>query len=384
MITFKTFATIDLVFDLLIERYDIQPPKGLTPEQLFEWTRVKKTPIRLRSINIMRKLIDVLEEEDLHVLDRVKGFCNDVVANDPSRAGVARALLAIVTRVETKGIEMKRTIRATSDIPPPSILPRKWGKFKLLDVDPLEMARQLTIMESELFVKVQQNECITRSKESVSSDPDSIKSILTVASKLADWVAKSILSKHDTTKRAATIKYFINVAERCRYLHNYSSMAALIAGLNSPPVRRLERTWENVSARNTAILDDLEKTLDTAHNFQGYKVIISSLQSPCVPFLGVCLTVLTFIPHDGNDILTESGLINFQKCQKIADVIQEIEKFQMRPYNLTKLANVRAFIDESLALLDDVPDLWQLSLEREPAEKEYEKTARLLQESGFL
>ena len=48
MMTFKSFATIDLVFDSLVERYNMQPPEGLTPEQLAEWTRVKKTPIRLR------------------------------------------------------------------------------------------------------------------------------------------------------------------------------------------------------------------------------------------------------------------------------------------------------------------------------------------------
>ena len=172
--------------------------------------------------------------------------------------------------------------------------------------------------------------------------------------------------------------------QRCRYLHNYSSMAALIAGLNCPPIRRLKRTWEQVNMRNTAVLDDLEKTLDTAHNFQGYKAIISSLQPPCVPFLGVYLTVLTFIQDGAKDTLKEGGLINFQKRQKTADVIQEITKFQMQPYNLTKLANIRAFIDESLVLLDNVPDFWQLSLEREPREREDEKMARLLQESGFL
>lgn len=217
---------------------------------------------------------------------------------------------------------------------------------------------------------------------------------------MADWVADAVLSKEDPRRRAAVIKHFINVAEvtiiplmyyhcltipqRCRYLNNYSSMAALIAGLNCPPIRRLKRTWEQVNMRNTAILDDLEKTLDTAHNFQGYKAIISSLQPPCVPFLGVYLTVLTFIQDGAKDTLKEGGLINFQKRQKTADVIQEITKFQMQPYNLTKLANIRAFIDESLVLLDNVPDFWQLSLEREPREREDEKMARLLQESGFL
>ena len=52
-----------------------------------------------RSINIMRKLIDVLEREDLHILDRVKDFCNEVAATDPTIAGVAKTVLSIITRV---------------------------------------------------------------------------------------------------------------------------------------------------------------------------------------------------------------------------------------------------------------------------------------------
>jgi hypothetical protein len=52
-----------------------------------------------RSINIMRKLIDVLEREDLHILDRVKSFCNEVTAADPGIAGVAKTVLSIINRV---------------------------------------------------------------------------------------------------------------------------------------------------------------------------------------------------------------------------------------------------------------------------------------------
>lgn len=386
MMTFKSFATIDKVFDMLVERYNIQPPEGLSQAELEEWTTEKKTPIKLRVINTMRKLIDVLEKEDLRILDRVKAFASDIITSEPERAPVAKTLLGIVQRVERNGIESKRTMHTTtSDFPPPSILPRKGGnKIKLLDIDPLELARQLTILESELFFKIKQSECIARAKDSTPAGPDNIKNVITLANQMAHWVADAVLSKEDPRRRAAVIKHFINVAERCRHLSNYSSMAALLAGLNCPPIRRLKRTWEQVNVRVTGVLDDLEATLDTAHNFQGYKAIISRRQPPCVPFLGVYLTVLTFIQDGARDTLNEGGLINFQKRQKTADVIQEITKFQMLPYNLTKLATIRQFIDESLAALPEDPDFWQLSLEREPREREDEKMARLLQESGFL
>lgn len=63
-------------------------------------------------------------------------------------------------------------------------------------------------------------------------------------------------------------------------------MAALLAGLNSPPIRRLKRTWDLLNARVTATLDDVEKTLDSGRNFTGYRNLLATLAPPCIPFFG--------------------------------------------------------------------------------------------------
>lgn len=44
--------------------------------------------------------------------------------------------------------------------PPPPILPRSNRKLKFLDIDPLELARQLSLVESKLFCQIQANECL--------------------------------------------------------------------------------------------------------------------------------------------------------------------------------------------------------------------------------
>lgn len=50
MMTFKSFSSVDEVFDMLVARFNIQPPEGVTPEQLEEWKKIKKAPIRLRFV----------------------------------------------------------------------------------------------------------------------------------------------------------------------------------------------------------------------------------------------------------------------------------------------------------------------------------------------
>lgn len=64
----------------------------------------------------------------------------------------------------------------TSAVPPP-IQPKAGKKLKLLDIDPLEMARQLTIMESNLYQAIKPIECLQRSRENKGDHKDNITNV---------------------------------------------------------------------------------------------------------------------------------------------------------------------------------------------------------------
>jgi hypothetical protein len=122
-------------------------------------------------------------------------------------------------------------------------------------------------------------------------------------------------------------------------------------------------------------------SLNTLHDY------ISSLTYSFCRLVGVFLTTLTFVQEGSKDILPDN-LVNFRKRQKASEVIQDIKRWQSRPHNFQPLAPVLVYIEESLAAFSDQPAIgerfWKTSLEREPREREDEKMARLLQESGFL
>jgi son of sevenless-like protein len=378
LMTFRSFSTANEVFELLVQRFNIHPPEGMTPEEHKTWVERKQKPIMVRVINIFKSMAtDSGLEEEPEILDKIREFASSVINVAP----VSKTLILVVDRAK-KGDTIKMTA-TTTEPPPPSYIPRR-GKLKLLEIEPLELARQLTILESRLYLKITPTECLERGRDS-SDRVDNIKNIITTANKLAEWVAESILSKEDPRRRANIIKHFIVVAERCRHLNNFSSMAALIAGLNTPPIRRLKRSWEQVNTRTIAVLEDVERTLDSGKNFNGYRQMLAKVDPPCVPFLGVYLTILVFINDGNKDILAKEGnLINFNKRQKAAEIIREIKKYQSKPYNLAPVESIQSFLRESLAIDRSSDYFWQLSLEREPREREDEKMARLLQESGFL
>ncbi|KAI0826880.1 ras GEF [Trametes gibbosa] len=387
LMTFKSFMTVDDLFELLTKRFWIQPPPGLKQQELEEWTRLKQQIVRVRVLNTFRTMVtddDILEKEDMYILGRMKEFASD---EEVITFAAAKQLLILIERAQRGGDASIKT-NTVPITPPAPLFPKSSKKPKLIDIDPLELARQLTLMEAALYKKIRPMECLQRSREAKpGKTADNITTIIQLSNRIANWVAESVLAREDSQKRARVVKHFINLADRCRGMQNYSTMTAVISGLNTPPIRRLKRTWEQVNAKIMSQLKVCESTIDTNKNFNNYRSLLATIQPPCVPFIGVYLTTLTFI-NDGAEDKLAGDMINFRKRQKAAEVIQDIKRWQAKPYNYQTVTPVLAYLEESFNQYVDGVDygdqFWNLSLEREPREREDEKMARLLQESGFL
>ncbi|KAJ7505491.1 ras guanine nucleotide exchange factor domain-containing protein [Mycena galericulata] len=386
LMTFKSFTTVDDLFDLLVQRFWIQPPPKLTPAEREEWGKLKQHVIQIRVLNTFKSMVvddDVLEKDDLFILDRMKEF---ITTEEVSKFPAAKQLLILIERAQRGGDSMIKMVTAPQGVPPQPLVPRTSKKLKLLDIEPLELARQLTIMESQLYQRIRPMECLQRAREQRTENIDNITVVIQTSNKIALWVAESVLSKEDSRRRAGAVKHLISVADRCRVLNNFSTMAAITAGLNTPPIRRLKRTWEQVNQRYMAQFSACEMTIDSNKNFTKYRSMMTSVIPPCVPFIGVFLSTLQFI-QDGNPDNLQGNLVNFRKRQKASEVINDIKRWQA-PFNFHAIPSVQAYIEESLNAVSDTREsserFWNISLEREPREREDEKMARLLQESGFL
>lgn len=59
------------------------------------------------------------------------------------------------------------------------------NRLKLLDIDPLELARQLTIIEFALYKKIKAIECLQRSREQkVGENKDHITDVIQLTNKV--------------------------------------------------------------------------------------------------------------------------------------------------------------------------------------------------------
>jgi son of sevenless-like protein len=74
----------------------------------------------------------------------------------------------------------KLTIDSLINAPPHPILPRSTRKLKLLDIDSTEMARQLTLLEFNLFKRIRMIDCLHQmnGQKAQSSPVDNISVII--------------------------------------------------------------------------------------------------------------------------------------------------------------------------------------------------------------
>lgn len=131
--------------------------------------------------NVMKQWIEnfFYEDDEESVLERVHEFAK----NEMGDTNNARQVMQAVERRVSGSVPSNPHPLQTSDLnilqkqagaprrrgpqkplgdPPAPIVPRSGRKLKFLDIDPLELARQLTIIESRLFTSIGPVECLTK------------------------------------------------------------------------------------------------------------------------------------------------------------------------------------------------------------------------------
>lgn len=385
LLTYRSFTTAQELFELLVKRWTIQPPYGLGGADLQTWTDRKQKPIRFRVVNIIKSWFDTFwmepnDENSQQLMQRVYAFAKDTVQST-STPGAGPLMTAIEQRMRGQDASSKRLVLTLNSQAPAPIIPKNMRKLKFLDIDALEFARQLTMIESKLYGKIKPTECLNKTwqKKLAPGEPDpadNVKSLILHSNQLTNWVAQMILTQADVKRRVVVIKHFVAIADKCRSLNNFSCLTSIISALGSAPIHRLNRTWSQVNARTTQTLESMRKLMGSTKNFNEYRESLHKANPPCIPFFGIYLTDLTFIEDGIPGVIKKTQLINFAKRAKTAEVIRDIQQYQNVPYGLQAVPELQDYILKNMQSAGDVHEMYERSLQVEPREREDEKIAR--------
>ncbi|KAH7228879.1 ras guanine nucleotide exchange factor domain-containing protein [Fusarium oxysporum] len=384
LLTYRSFTTARELFEMLIKRFNIQPPEGLSQADFEIWRDRKQKLIRFRVVNILKNWLDNFWMEDYNdeskqLVRDVYSFAKDTVKSTET-PGSAPLMAVLDQRLSGKEAGARRMIQTVNQNTPTPIMPKNMKKLKFLDIDVVEFARQLTIVESRLYGKVKATECLNKTwrKKVPEGEPDlapNVKALILHSNQMTNWVAEMILAQMEVKKRVVVIKHFVSVADRCRSLNNFSTLTSIISALGTAPIARLKRTWDQVPQRTHATLESMRRVMASTKNFGEYREALHAANLPCIPFFGVYLTDLTFI-EDGIPSIIKTNLINFAKRAKTAEVIRDIQQYQNVGYSLQPVPELQDYILNNMQAAGDVHEMYDKSLQVEPREREDEKIVR--------
>ncbi|KAF2072720.1 hypothetical protein CYY_005961 [Polysphondylium violaceum] len=241
------------------------------------------------------------------------------------------------------------TDTAVSSPPTPTPATTPTANFSILDYQPIEVAHVLTTLCHQSFAAIDKREFLQQ--RWTKNKAPNIQALTEQFNRFSQVCITEILKTKNSKHRSTVIAHFISIAYSCFELNNIAGVATIIYGLNSAPISRLKKSWSKLTKESTQAFEYLDKIVTPLKNYISLRHLMTTIQPPCVPFLGIHLKDLTFIEEGNPSII--GGLINFYKQRKIYEVIFQISQYQQLAYsNLSKNPAILDFYLHS-NVLDD-------------------------------
>ncbi|XP_039593644.1 rap guanine nucleotide exchange factor 5 [Polypterus senegalus] len=245
---------------------------------------------------------------------------------------------------------------------------QQWAS-RILGMNTWDVALALTNFDWNLFNCIHEQELIyyTFSRQGSGPNTFNLDLLLQRGNEVQLWVMTEILLCTQLCKRVQLVKKFIKIAAHCKAQRNLSSFFAIIMGLNTSAVSRLNQTWEKVPGKFRKLFSELETLTDPSLNHKAYRDAFKKMKPPKIPFMPLLLKDITFI-HEGNKTFLDN-LVNFEKLHMIADTVRLI-----RLCRTDQLGNDSTQKDQSevknyvhhLHIIDNQQMLFELSHRLEP------------------
>ncbi|KAM6919828.1 rap guanine nucleotide exchange factor 4-like [Lycodopsis pacificus] len=234
-----------------------------------------------------------------------------------------------------------------------------------------DLAYQMTLYDWELFSCVHEHELLyhTFGRQTFRRTTANLDLFLRRFNQVQLWVVTEVCLCAQLSKRVQLLKKFIKIAAHCREFKNLNSFFAIIMGMSNPAVSRLSQTWEKLPTKFKKFYAEFESMMDPSRNHRSYRITVTKLEPPIIPFMPLLLKDMTFT-HEGNKTFIDN-MVNFEKMRIIANTIRQVRHCRSQPFNPEicqpnkNQADVRGYV-RKLCVVDNQRALTQLSYRMEP------------------
>uniref|UniRef100_A0A4W5M4L2 CRK SH3-binding GNRP n=1 Tax=Hucho hucho TaxID=62062 RepID=A0A4W5M4L2_9TELE len=347
----------------------------ITPEDLikklhYRYTRFSHSPDTFKkrvSKNTFFVLVRVVDELCLvemteDILKQLMDLVFRLVCN--GELSLARVLRKNIL----DKVEQRKLLRYTNSLKPLASRGVAARPGTLHDFRSHEIADQLTLLDAELFYKIEIPEVLLWAKEQNEEKSPNLTQFTEHFNNMSYWVRSIIILQEKAQDREKLLLKFIKIMKHLRKLNNFNSYLAILSALDSAPIRRLE--WQKTTSEG---LEEYCTLIDSSSSFRAYRAALADVEPPCIPYLGLILQDLTFV-HLGNPDLI-NGKVNFSKRWQQFNILDSMRRFQQVHYDLKHNDDIVSFFNDFSDHLAEEA-LWELSLKIKPRNITRRKTER--------
>lgn len=367
LLTFRLFTTAVMLAEALIDRYRYAGD-----------CNIDSSPARLRVYNFFKTWLEshYLAESDAPALEIIRLFAVDQLAHQfpgpgqrladltirASRIKVTTSANQLVSAVGrtcvSLGSDYEKTMIPHANVDKEQLYLLMGGpatkKCSFMDLDAMEIARQLTIMESRIFCAIQPQELIGLEWARKNGHAVNVLAMSTFSTNLTNLVVDTILATEPIKKRAAVLKHWIKIAKLCLELNNYSALMAIACSLTTSAISRLRQTWDQLSEKFKGSFEEIKRLVDVSRNYAALRRCLQTAKAPCLPFVGMYLTDLTFVDagnsntrpllNGDEDDIEPTMVINFDKHMRSARIISHLQRYQV-PYRFQHVREIQEWLE---------------------------------------
>ncbi|CAH1120967.1 unnamed protein product [Ceutorhynchus assimilis] len=334
------------------------------------------TAATMRVLNVLRHWISKQGkdfETNKELKRQTKEFLEEIRTHPNLTSGEHKSAAQLLILLDKQDEEDKPTVDLVKLLQPPL----EPSKERIESLSALEIAEQLTYIDHQIFMQIAPEELMGHAW--MKADKEQRAPHVVIMTKrfndVSRLISSEILRKQDLAARAETIEKWAAVADIVRCLHNFNGVLQICSAFTNAGIFRLKNTWDKVSKTAKQSIEKHQKIVSSDGRFRALRDALHNCDPPCIPYLGVYLTDLSFI-EEGTPNFVDDNLLNFSKMRMIAHIIREIRQYQQTSYKIDLVTRVSNYLlDTSLMMNDD--QIYAESLKIEP------RQARLTSQSSI-
>ncbi|KAJ3442521.1 ankyrin repeat and socs box protein [Anaeramoeba flamelloides] len=302
-----------------------------------------------------------LEENKYYQKPKSKGNNKKIIRSKPKKiiktkqnknSKLSKSYVTFGNLTDSRQLHSKETLEPRPKSLITNSMRKKIAKKKknvdfLMEINPLELARQISLIEFKYYSKIGIIEfknwtLVSQKKENKKQFPN-FYNYDQHSHCFIHWIIYQVVKEKKKSKRIKRLIRLIEIAKHLRELQNFSTLIQILEAFTHTPLARLIDTWNKIG-KYSKTLNDLKKEVVELLLQSQYKAFFLQTPPPCIPHLENFLDDL--IDLDLKNKTKIGKIIHFDNYRRQFELLELVKKFQYTPYNFEPIQEIQDQFDK--------------------------------------